>query len=40
MTTGAVGRMARESGQGLTAAAISVVVRAFGFLVVIPPPVC
>jgi hypothetical protein len=36
MTTGADGRMAREPGQGLTAAAISDVVRAIATLVVFP----
>ena len=36
MTAGPVGRMARELGQGLIAAAISGVVRAIGVLAVIP----
>jgi len=34
---GPAGRVARETGQGLTAAAISVVVRAGGYLATFPP---
>ena len=36
MTAGPIGRSARESGQGLIAAAISGVVRAAGVLAVFP----
>ncbi len=35
-TVGSDGRTAREPGQGLTAAAISVVARAIGYLAVLP----